>query len=117
MMKKCCKSTSCVASCLKYAVLGIVGIAAAGWVVMCLWNWLLPELFGWKQIGFIQAVGLLALSKILFGKLHCQSMCRSHGHRHMTERFDSMTPEEREKLQAGLRSCCSSTATSDAAKE
>jgi len=42
-----------------------VGIALFIWiggeVVMHLWNWLLPTVFGWEQIGFWQAVGLLAL--------------------------------------------------------
>jgi len=30
-------------------------------VVMHLWNWLAPELFGLRQITFWQALGLLAL--------------------------------------------------------
>ena len=42
-------------------------VAIGGQVVQHLWNWLLPELFGWRQITFWQAVGLLALSRILFG--------------------------------------------------
>lgn len=38
-----------------------------GEVVMHLWNWLLPTLFGWRPVTFWQALGLLALSRILFG--------------------------------------------------
>jgi hypothetical protein len=38
-----------------------------GEVVMHLWNWLLPMLFGWRQISFWQALGLLILCRILFG--------------------------------------------------
>ena len=38
-----------------------------GEVVMHLWNWLLPTLFGWRQISFWQALGLLVLCRILFG--------------------------------------------------
>ena len=38
-----------------------------GEVVRLLWNWLLPPLFGWRQIAFWQALGLLALCRILFG--------------------------------------------------
>ena len=49
----------------------IVGIALfifiGGEIVMRLWNWLLPPLFGWRQITFWQAVGILALCRILFG--------------------------------------------------
>jgi hypothetical protein len=33
---------------------------------MLLWNWLLPVLFGIKAIDYLQALGLLILSKILF---------------------------------------------------
>ena len=36
---------------------------------MHLWNWLLPPLFGWRTLGFWQALGLLALCRILFGGL------------------------------------------------
>ncbi len=53
------------------APLAIVGIllfiALGGEMVMRLWNWLLPPLFGWHQITFWQALGLLALCRILFG--------------------------------------------------
>jgi hypothetical protein len=38
-----------------------------GEIVMHLWNWLLPMLFGWHQISFWQALGLLVLCRILFG--------------------------------------------------
>jgi len=36
-------------------------------VVMHLWNWLLPALFGWRQVTFWQALGLVLLCRILFG--------------------------------------------------
>src|SRR5215510_7854583 len=42
-------------------------IALGGYVVRQLWNWLLPPLFGWHAITFWQALGLLALCRILFG--------------------------------------------------
>ncbi|MFA5909359.1 MAG: hypothetical protein WC815_11315 [Vicinamibacterales bacterium] len=34
---------------------------------MWLWNWLVPGLFGLRQLGFWEALGLLALCRILFG--------------------------------------------------
>lgn len=53
------------------APVAIVGLAAflalGGFVVRWLWNWLLPPLFGLHTITFWQALGLLALSRILFG--------------------------------------------------
>jgi hypothetical protein len=41
-----------------------------GWVVMLLWNWLMPSLFGLPAIGFWKAWGLLILSHILFKSGH-----------------------------------------------
>jgi hypothetical protein len=52
---------------LKLVLLAAVVVAALGAIVISLWNWLTPELFGWHAISFWQAVGLLVLSKILLG--------------------------------------------------
>jgi Ca2+/H+ antiporter, TMEM165/GDT1 family len=80
-----------------------------GELVMRLWNWLTPSLFGWRQITFWQAFGLLALCRILFGGWS------GHGHRsnmrrridrRMDERWEKMTPEEREKFRQSWRSRC-----------
>lgn len=49
-----------------FGILGIGLIALFGWVVMLLWNWLMPDIFGLKQITYWQAWGLMALSCILF---------------------------------------------------
>ncbi len=96
---------SCKAKCWKIGVLVVVGVAALGWVVMLLWNWLLPELFGIHPISYVQAIGVLLLSKILFGGLrgHC-----AHGHWHR-QRMERMAPEERDKFLAGMRGCCGSS--------
>ncbi|HEX7927757.1 MAG TPA: hypothetical protein VF678_09205 [bacterium] len=92
---------------LKFLVL--VGVAAAAFsaAVMLLWNGLMPDLFGLRPIGFIQALGLLLLGRILFGRFGG----RWGGHHgawreRMMERWVQMTPEEREKFQAGLRGRC-----------
>jgi hypothetical protein len=80
-------------------------IALGGLVVLQLWNWLLPPLFGWRPITFWQALGLLALCRILFGGLGLGSG-RSNFRRRMAERWEYMTPEERERLRQGLRGRC-----------
>ena len=49
------------------AVLVVVAVIVVGVVVMLLWNALMPALFGLPTIGYWQAVGLLILSKLLFG--------------------------------------------------
>lgn len=50
---------------------GIVAIGAMailfGYILMSLWNWLMPELFDLPMITYWQAVGLFFLAKILFG--------------------------------------------------
>jgi len=100
------------------AILGIVAFTAiGGGVVMLLWNWLAPALFGLRLITFWQAIGLLALCRILFGGFglggggHRNSRRRMEGRirervrERMAERWEQMTPEEREKFRQGMRSC------------
>ena len=85
------------------AILGMLAfIFIGGEVVKHLWNWLLPELFGWPRIDFWRAVGLLALCRILFGGGFHGSR-RSHLRRRMEERYGHMTPEERERFRQRMR--------------
>jgi hypothetical protein len=77
--------------------------AVLGEVVMQLWNWLTPSLFGWHEISFWQALGLLVLSRILFGGFRGRPGFRRG---RMRERWEQMTPEERDKLRQGLRGRC-----------
>jgi hypothetical protein len=83
---------------LKWLPLILLGIAAfifiGGFVVMYLWNWLLPALFGWKMITFWQALGLLALCRILFG-----GFGKGHHGSGRRRAWEKMTPEERERFR------------------
>ena len=90
------------------AIIGIaLFITIGGTVVMLLWNWLLPTLFGWRAITFWQAIGVLALCRILFGGFRLGGGSRrSWSRRRMEERWERMTPEEREALRQGLRGRC-----------
>jgi hypothetical protein len=45
----------------------VLFIFVGGFIVQRLWNWLLPDLFNLRSITFLEALGLLALSRILFG--------------------------------------------------
>jgi hypothetical protein len=49
-----------------FGVLGIGFVAALGWAVQLLWNWLIPEIFGLRRLSYWQAGGLLVLCWILF---------------------------------------------------
>lgn len=97
------------------AILGMVIFTfIGGEVVMLLWNWLAPALFGLREVTFWQAIGLLALCRILFGGLGLgggghRNSCRRVDERtrerireRMDERWEQMTPEEREKFRQGL---------------
>lgn len=82
------------------AVLGLAGV-----VVMSLWNWLIPALFGGPTLHFWQAIGLLALTRILVGRVG-----RGSGHwgwrGRMRQDWQRMTPEEREKLRETFSRRC-----------
>lgn len=87
---------------LMFLPLVIVFVAVFGLVVMSLWNWLMPALFGLKSIGYWQALGLFILAKILFGGFRGG---RGGYWRHrMMERCEQMTPEEREKFRQAFYS-------------
>lgn len=46
------------------AVISLVLLVAL--VLMMLWNWLMPDLFGIPEVSFIQSLGIMILSSILF---------------------------------------------------
>ena len=44
----------------------LAAIAISPIVLMLLWNWLMPSIFGLGSIGYFQAFGLFIISRILF---------------------------------------------------
>jgi hypothetical protein len=66
-------------------------VVFTGGIVMLLWNWLLPHLFGFPEITLLQGFGLLVLGRILFG-----GFGGGGGGGHQSKH---MTPEERERLR------------------
>jgi len=90
---------------IKILLMVVVCGLAFGFVIMHLWNWLMPTIFGLRTITFTQSLGLLVLSKILLGGFHRHSGGKHGWKRHMEERFAKMTPEERERFRAGMRGC------------
>lgn len=91
---------------LKITLFVVLAVAVASFVVMSLWNWLMPAVFGWHAISFWQALGLLVLSRILFGGLFGRHGHGMHWRRRMAERWEQMTPEERERFREGMRDRC-----------
>ncbi len=91
---------------IKILAIVVIAATALSFVVMRLWNHLMPAIFGLHAIDFCQALGLLILSKILFGGFHGRPGCSMRWRERMMDRWDQMTPEEREKFRAGLRGRC-----------
>ena len=93
------------------AIAGIILFTfIGGEIVMRLWNWLLPSLFGWHQLTFWEALGLLVLCRILFGGFGGHRSARGHVRRRiserMSERWAGMTAEERERFRQRMRERC-----------
>lgn len=91
---------------LKIGVIAITAFVVFGFVVMSLWNWLAPAVFGARTINFGQALGILVLSKILFGGFRGRPGYGGHWRRRMRARWEQMTPEEREKFRQGMSGRC-----------
>lgn len=81
-------------------------LSLIGFVVMNLWNWLLPAILHVGVITFWQAIGIFVLCKILFGFGKGGGPGKGAWMRHrMEEKFKNMTPEEREKFRAKMENC------------
>ena len=92
---------------LKITLFGAIAIGAIGLVVMALWNWLAPNLFGGRTIDFLQALGLFALARILVGGLRGRGGgYRGHWRQRMAERWEAMSDEERAKAREAMQGRC-----------
>jgi hypothetical protein len=96
-------------------LIGGLLVFLGGEVVRLLWNWLLPPLFGVREVTFWQALGLLALCRILVGGVGYGGHRSNRGfRRHMADRvadrvadrWERMTPEERERFRQRIRERC-----------
>jgi len=72
-------------------------------VIMWLWNWLMPAIFSLGVITFWQAAGLLLLSKILFsGGCHASNWHsdrkKRYWHSRFREKWEKIPAEKKEKF-------------------
>jgi hypothetical protein len=91
---------------VKVVLFVLLAATVLSFVVMNLWNWLMPALFGLPPIRFWQALGLLVLSKILFGGFRGPRGRQLQWRERMMDRWVEMTPEEREKFRAAMKARC-----------
>jgi hypothetical protein len=89
-----------------YLFIPLIALAfiAFGFITMHLWNWLMPVIFHLPEITFGQTIGLMVLSRLILGGFggHCG---RGHHHcrRDLHEKWEKMTPEEREQFKENIR--------------
>jgi hypothetical protein len=87
---------------LKIAAFAALYIVVFGTMVVALWNWLMPNLFGLPMINFSQALGLFVLCRILTGGFRFGGIGGSShwaAKREMMHNWKNMTPDERERMK------------------
>ncbi len=101
---------------IRFLSFGLLVIGLVGLAVMMLWNALLPAILGVTTITFGQALGLLVLSRLLFGSFGRgrpgwgrpgqNGPDKQAWKEKLAERFQHLTPEEREEMKARWRERC-----------
>ncbi|MBX3047735.1 MAG: hypothetical protein KIT46_08115 [Anaerolineales bacterium] len=82
------------------AVLGmLLFVSVGGFVVRALWNWLMPELFGLPLISFWQGLGLLVLTRLLFGGMGGPGRRGKHRKHKNRGKHWKLSSEEKEHLE------------------
>jgi hypothetical protein len=92
------------------ALAAVVGLLLLGVVTMFLWNWLVPQLFNGPHITYIQALGLIVLSKILTGRIWNKQPHYPAGIHHQPswkdrfqEKLSELQPSEREAFKQRMK--------------
>jgi hypothetical protein len=93
---------------IKCTLMGLIGLFIFGFITMLLWNWLVPALFNGPELTYLQALGLLALTKILTVGFWARPF-RSHQpassfwKRRLHEKLSTLDPQEREAIKQKLK--------------
>lgn len=85
----------------------IAAIFGITWLVMTLWNSILPGVIHVSPLTYWQAMGLLVLCKILFGGFRFGGRHR-YGNYAWKEKYKNMTEEEREAFKTKWKERCMS---------
>lgn len=95
---------------LKFLLFAALFIGVAGFLFMRLWNALIPELFNGPLITFWQGLGLILISRILFGGWGRGgagwARRRNAWKQKIAGRMATMTPEEQEKFRQKMHGAC-----------
>ncbi len=103
---------------LRLIAFAALAVVLSGYVVMTLWNAVLPAATGLHAISFVQALALLVLSRILFGGLRGWGRRGGHWRGRMRARWQQLSPEERERFRdiMGSRYCCRASEASSSSQ-
>lgn len=112
----------------KYQIAWMIGIAVLlipfvialyAFVVMVLWNWLIPDIFGFQTITIWQSLGLIVLFKLLFHKFHwkknggckgsncCSSSVKEGMKAKFKDKFEGFSENEKMLIMEKFKSKCS----------
>lgn len=88
-----------------FAIVFIAFALAMGWVVMFLWNFILPDTIGVKPLTYWKALGLLVLTRILFGGFRGRpSPWGGDRKRKWRKKWMNMSDEERQQFKSKWKS-------------
>ena len=96
---------------LRFFFFAALFVAAAVLATQALWNWLMPDLFRLPTIGPAQTLGLLILSRILFGGFRSGrpggwARKRREWQQRMAGRMENLSPDAREKFRQQMQNRC-----------
>ena len=101
------KSRFWIGRIVMFIILAALAVFVFGGVVMLLWNNILSPVLNIATITFVQALGILVLSKILFGGFRGGwGPRRYYWKRRMMQKWNNMSPEEREKFKQEWQRRC-----------
>jgi len=102
----------------KMVLFALLAVAAMGAVVMWLWNWLIPTLFHGPEIDYLQSLGLMLLSRILFRGFvgGPKGMCHGQNGGNWKGKWSALSPEEKEKMRDLWQKRCGSFDCNDSDK-
>ena len=97
---------------LRFFLFAALFVAAAVFLTQTLWNWLMPGLFHLPAITLGQTLGLLVLTRILFGSFRGGgrpggwARKRKEWQQRMAGRMERLSPEAREKFRQQMQNRC-----------
>jgi hypothetical protein len=84
-----------------------IGVALlTGGLVMFLWNAILPDVTGVRPLNYWQALGILVLSRLLFGRFSARRPQHWKHHRQWRDKWANLSDEERQQLRQTWENRC-----------